>query len=113
MQIICRKKLRIVEYSYTQNNATKEKVAIEARSVTIEPDVRVQMVPDWIKQEDHFRMCVDDGTIEEVAVLSKRKTQTEVPTDAPKPPVTTGWGSEAGRIESWQVIDSMLNIEGE
>lgn len=91
MQIICRKKVRIVEYKYVKNEVTKELVSIEQRSLTISPSFLSQSAPDWIKQEDHFKMLVDDGTIQEIVVLSKRKTEKEIPTDAPI--AATGWGA--------------------
>jgi hypothetical protein len=103
MQIICRKKLHFQDHEIVHNSVTNEKTAILKRQTVVSPSVNPQEVPDWIKTDDLFRLCVEDGSITIVQVLSTPKKKTAA-NAAPKTEETkpkeadpnSGWGAKPG-----------------
>lgn len=75
MQIISSKKLLFQDSEYhdeiVDDKATGRKVHNVKASVTVEADPRPQIVPDWVKNDELFKLCVEDGSIIEVVGSSK------------------------------------------
>ena len=108
MQIICRKRLHFQEHEIVDNSKTGEKIAILKRQLVVSPSVHPQVVPDFVTNDDLFRLCVEDGTITIVRVLSTPKTKSKAkvepasstePAEAKEtkePDPNSGWGAKPG-----------------
>ena len=104
MQIICKKRLHFQDHEIVLNTKTNENVAILKRQHTVAPSIHPQTVPDWIKDEELFRLSIEDGAITIVQVLSAPKTKGKEPKpsteEVEKKPVEeaaqTGWGAKPG-----------------
>jgi len=95
MQIICRKAFHFQQHEILDNLKTGEKVAIVKQEFRVQPNPNPQLVPDWLKDEDHFNMCVDDGSIQVVAVLSEPPSKGKKKAEDAK---TMGWGASAAGL---------------
>lgn len=114
MRIISAKQVLFERTEYFEDE-TKKLVHNVKEKILVAADTRPQIVPEWIKEEEHFKMLVEDNSIIEVnekavkpkGVSNKLKDvaqQTETPKavfDEPKPgdenksAEQTGWGIQA------------------
>jgi hypothetical protein len=105
MQIICCKRLHFQDHEIVKNTKTDENVAVLKQQTTVAPSIHPQEVPDWIRNDDLFRLSVEDGAITVVQVLSVPKLKGKSGTVA-KPsgevvkkadePAASGWGAKPG-----------------
>lgn len=114
MRIISSKQVLFERIKYVKDEAEKIVHNVEEK-ILVAADTRPQIVPDWVKDEEHFKMLVEDNSIIEVnekaakpkGVSNKLKDvaqQTETPKaafdepkpgDESKPAEQTGWGIQA------------------
>lgn len=107
MRIISAKQVLFERTEYLKDEAEKLVHNVKEK-ILVAADARPQIVPEWVKDEEHFKMLLEDGSIIEVTE-SKVKTvnnklkdvaqQTETPKAAfdekvieEKSAEQTGWG---------------------
>lgn len=73
MQIISSRKLLFEKTIYSGEGETRTS-RVEAR-VLVQPHHLPQEVPDWVADEDHFELCVADGTVLEVVYKNKSNSK--------------------------------------
>lgn len=72
MQIISSKRLLFQEIEYTDETVdgvkTGRRVHNVKNKIIVNADTRPQIVPDWVKDDELFSVCVDDGSVMEITV---------------------------------------------
>lgn len=93
MQIISSRRLLFEKTRYADevidDKPTSRKVHSVLESIIVSADTRPQIVPEWIKDEELYQICVDDRVLIEVTVSNKPvlpttslkaiKTENEIP----------------------------------
>jgi hypothetical protein len=120
MQIISNRQVlfELTKYNpeVVDGKETGRSVAHVEKKILVAGDVRPQVVPDWVKEDPHYEMLVDDGQIIEVTAktrpakpsskLKGANLEAETPkakfadegegeVKEDKPADETGWGAKA------------------
>lgn len=116
MQIISNKRLHFEDTEYNKNK-DGELTANVKDAIIVNPSVHAQIVPDWVRESDLFKLSVDDGSVSEVSILSSNskplKSISNEPkevkavkeavivkaTGAPDKPVVNGWVTNESKPE--------------
>lgn len=116
MQIISNKRLHFEDTEYNKNK-DGELTSNVKDAIIVNPSVHAQIVPDWVRATDLFKLSVDDGSVSEVSILSNNskplKSISNEPkeikavkeavivkaTGAPDKPVVNGWATNESKPE--------------
>lgn len=71
MQITSERKLLFQLVDYKTDPKTKEIRAHVKERVLVSPNPKPQIVPDWVRNDDLFKMALADGTVQEVNVVER------------------------------------------
>jgi hypothetical protein len=97
MQIIINSRTEFFNATIEKDALTGELKRIVKEKITVAPSTKPQDVPDWVANDDTFKVMEEAGSIIAVQVLTKPKTEKKI--EVPAAPIApSGWGAAPNNV---------------